>query len=47
MTLMAPRDEAMLVHMLHTALRHDAARSAIRYPRGEGVGVALPAAAAS
>ena len=25
-TLMAPRDEAMLVHMLHTALRHDAAR---------------------
>ena len=22
-TLMAPRDEAMLVHMLHTALRHD------------------------
>ena len=35
MTLMAPRDEAMLVHMLHTALQHDAARSAIRYPRGE------------
>ena len=32
---MAPRDEAMLVHMLHTALQHDAARSAIRYPRGE------------
>ena len=27
MTLMAPRDEAMLVHMLHTALQHDAARS--------------------
>jgi 1-deoxy-D-xylulose-5-phosphate synthase len=43
MTLMAPRDEAMLVHMLHTALRHDAGPVAIRYPRGEGVGVPLPA----
>src|SRR6188472_1475222 len=42
-TLMAPRDEAMLVHMLHTALRHDAGPAAIRYPRGEGVGVPLPA----
>ena len=46
-TLMAPRDEAMLVHMLHTALLHDGP-VAIRYPRGEGVGVAAcrPAAAA-
>jgi 1-deoxy-D-xylulose-5-phosphate synthase len=43
MTLMAPRDEAMLVHMLHTALRHDAGPVAIRYPRGEAVGVPLPA----
>jgi 1-deoxy-D-xylulose-5-phosphate synthase len=42
-TLMAPRDEAMLVHMLGTALRHDAGPVAIRYPRGEGVGVPLPA----
>jgi 1-deoxy-D-xylulose-5-phosphate synthase len=42
-TLMAPRDEGMLVHMLHTALRHDAGPVAIRYPRGEGVGVPLPA----
>jgi 1-deoxy-D-xylulose-5-phosphate synthase len=41
-TLMAPRDEAMLVHMLHTALRHDGP-VAIRYPRGEGLGVPLPA----
>ncbi len=40
--LMAPRDEAMLVHMLHTALRQDDGPVAIRYPRGEGVGVALP-----
>jgi 1-deoxy-D-xylulose-5-phosphate synthase len=42
MTLMAPRDEAMLVHMLHTALRYDDGPIALRYPRGEGVGVALP-----
>ena len=42
MTLMAPRDEAMLVHMLHTALRHDAGPVALRYPRGEAVGVPLP-----
>jgi 1-deoxy-D-xylulose-5-phosphate synthase len=41
-TLMAPRDEAMLVHMLRTALRHDGPVG-LRYPRGEGVGVRLPA----
>jgi 1-deoxy-D-xylulose-5-phosphate synthase len=41
MTLMAPRDEAMLVHMLHTALALDAP-AAIRYPRGTAVGVPLP-----
>ena len=40
--LMAPRDEAMLVHMLHTALAHDGP-AALRYPRGEAAGVALPA----
>ena len=34
--LMAPRDEAMLVHMLHTALDHDDGPIALRYPRGEG-----------
>ena len=43
-TLMAPRDEAMLVHMLHTALQHDDGPVALRYPRGEAVGVPLPAA---
>ncbi len=42
MVLMAPRDEAMLVHMLHTALGHDDGPVALRYPRGEGIGVALP-----
>jgi 1-deoxy-D-xylulose-5-phosphate synthase len=41
-TLMAPRDEAMLTHMLHTALQLDGP-AAIRYPRGEAVGVAIPA----
>ena len=40
-TLMAPRDEAMLVHMLHTALRHEGPVG-LRYPRGAGTGVALP-----
>ena len=39
--LMAPRDEAMLVHMLHTALRYDGP-IALRYPRGAGEGVPLP-----
>jgi 1-deoxy-D-xylulose-5-phosphate synthase len=34
----------MLVHMLHTALLHDDGPIALRYPRGEGTGVALPAA---
>jgi 1-deoxy-D-xylulose-5-phosphate synthase len=41
--LMAPRDEAMLVHMLHTSLRYDDGPVALRYPRGVGVGVDLPA----
>ena len=39
--LMAPRDEAMLVNMLRTAVAHDGP-VALRYPRGEGLGVALP-----
>jgi 1-deoxy-D-xylulose-5-phosphate synthase len=41
--LMAPRDEAMLVHMLHTALTYDDGPIALRYPRGEALGAALPA----
>ena len=41
MVLMAPRDEAMLVHMLRTALEFDGP-IALRYPRGEGTGAALP-----
>jgi 1-deoxy-D-xylulose-5-phosphate synthase len=39
--LMAPRDEAMLVHMLHTAITHDGP-AALRYPRGAAEGVAIP-----
>jgi 1-deoxy-D-xylulose-5-phosphate synthase len=40
--LMAPRDEALLVHMLRTALMYDDGPVALRYPRGQGVGVPLP-----
>ena len=40
--LMAPADEAELVHMVATAAAIDDRPSALRYPRGEGVGVALP-----
>jgi len=40
--LMAPRDEAMLVHMLRTALVYDDGPVALRYPRGEAAGVPLP-----
>ncbi|MCX6393329.1 MAG: 1-deoxy-D-xylulose-5-phosphate synthase [Solirubrobacterales bacterium] len=42
-TLMAPRDEAMLVNMLHTAINHDGGPVGIRYPRGAAAGVATPA----
>ncbi len=41
--LMAPRDEAMLVHMLRTAIDCDEGPVALRYPRGESIGVGLPA----
>jgi 1-deoxy-D-xylulose-5-phosphate synthase len=41
--LMAPRDEAMLVHMLHTAVTYDDGPIALRYPRGAGIGVEIPA----
>jgi 1-deoxy-D-xylulose-5-phosphate synthase len=42
MVLMAPRDEAMLADMLHTATTHDEGPIALRYPRGEAVGVPMP-----
>jgi 1-deoxy-D-xylulose-5-phosphate synthase len=43
MVLMAPSDEAELVHMVATAASIGDRPSAVRYPRGEGTGVALPA----
>jgi 1-deoxy-D-xylulose-5-phosphate synthase len=39
---MAAADEAELVHMVHTAALHDKGPIAVRYPRGNGTGVALP-----
>ncbi len=43
MTIMAAADEAELVHMVATAAAFDEGPIAFRYPRGEGVGVDLPA----
>ena len=43
MVIMAPSDEAELVHMVATAAEIDDRPSAVRYPRGEGTGVAIPA----
>jgi 1-deoxy-D-xylulose-5-phosphate synthase len=42
MTVMAAADEAELVHMVATAVAHDSGPIALRYPRGDGVGVELP-----
>src|SRR5579872_3352764 len=41
-TVMAAADEAELVHMVATAVAHDSGPIALRYPRGEGVGVEMP-----
>ena len=41
--VMAAADEAELFHMVATAARIDDRPSAVRYPRGEGTGVELPA----
>ncbi|MGA9502284.1 MAG: 1-deoxy-D-xylulose-5-phosphate synthase [Pseudolabrys sp.] len=41
--LMAAADEAELVHMVATAVAIDDQPSALRYPRGEGLGVTMPA----
>ena len=41
--LMAAADEAELVHMVATAVAIDDRPSALRYPRGEGLGVPMPA----
>lgn len=41
MTLMMPKDENELRHMLYTALRYNDGPIAVRYPRVNGVGVAI------
>jgi 1-deoxy-D-xylulose-5-phosphate synthase len=43
MVVMAAADEAELVHMVATAAAYDEGPIAFRYPRGEGVGVEMPA----
>ena len=43
--VMAAADEAELVHMVQTCIEHDSGPIAVRYPRGNGTGVALPAVA--
>ncbi|WOK99377.1 putative 1-deoxy-D-xylulose-5-phosphate synthase 2, chloroplastic [Canna indica] len=42
MVVMAPADEAELMHMVATAAAIDDRPSCFRFPRGNGVGVALP-----
>jgi 1-deoxy-D-xylulose-5-phosphate synthase len=42
MVLMAPSDEVELMHAVATAASLDDCPSAFRYPRGEGLGLALP-----
>jgi 1-deoxy-D-xylulose-5-phosphate synthase len=42
MVIMAPADEAELMHVVATAVAINDRPSAFRYPRGEGTGVALP-----
>ena len=44
MVVMAASDEAELTHMVHTMAHYDAGPSAVRYPRGEGTGIAIPEA---
>jgi 1-deoxy-D-xylulose-5-phosphate synthase len=42
MVVMAAADEAELVHMTATCAAHDSGPIAMRYPRGDGVGVEMP-----
>ena len=45
MVIMCPSDEAELFHMVATAAAYNDGPSALRYPRGEGVGCNIPDAA--
>ncbi len=40
--VMAAADEVELIHMVHTMAMHDKGPIAVRYPRGNGVGLPLP-----
>ena len=40
--VMAAADEAELTHMVHTMALHDSGPIAVRYPRGNGTGIAIP-----
>ena len=40
--VMAAADEVELVHMVHTMALYDEGPSAVRYPRGNGIGLPLP-----
>jgi 1-deoxy-D-xylulose-5-phosphate synthase len=40
--VMAAADEVELVNMVHTMALHDSGPSAVRYPRGNGLGLKLP-----
>jgi 1-deoxy-D-xylulose-5-phosphate synthase len=42
MVVMAPSDEAELMHAVATSAAYDEGPIAVRYPRGEGTGVTLP-----
>jgi 1-deoxy-D-xylulose-5-phosphate synthase len=42
-TVMAAADEVELTHMIHTMAVHDTGPIAVRYPRGEGRGLKIPA----
>ncbi|MCA3610796.1 MAG: 1-deoxy-D-xylulose-5-phosphate synthase [Methylobacterium sp.] len=42
MVVMAAADEAELVHMVRTCAAYDIGPIALRYPRGDGVGVEMP-----
>lgn len=43
MVLMAPKDENELRHMLYTMTKYDDGPTALRYPRGNGLGVPMDA----
>ena len=43
MVIMAPKDESELRDMLYTAVEHRGGPIAVRYPRGNGIGVPLKA----